>query len=155
MNPSSHNADELRINIDGMFSEGQVLYVKSGLLKAVELITLNVSDIQSDNLRVRSLKFKANIMGPQATITDVQIMYSDFVIDSDGVYNLETKELDASVAVRFRVTAVLKKIIYAAANPLYAREILSAGSGNEIGMLDEATEYSFGIKRNLSLVTED
>lgn len=42
MNPSSHNADELRINIDGMFSEGQVLYVKSGLLKAVELITLNV-----------------------------------------------------------------------------------------------------------------
>lgn len=94
-------------------------------------------------------------MGPQATITDVQIMYSDFVIDSDGVYNLETKELDASVAVRFRVTAVLTKIIYAAWNPLYAREILSADGGNEIGMLDEATEYSFGIKRKLSLVTED
>lgn len=148
--PSKNSLDMIKIDTTGTFANGKILMAKQGLLKAIDLLTLNFKKDASNHVQIKELKFETTKVGPISDIQRILITSPGYTLKLNGNYNFNTEIIDADVEVRVKVYEMLTKAAELAVNPLFADQILDGQIDRDFDALDNMTKYSFKLQRKLS-----
>jgi hypothetical protein len=149
-NPSSSTFDNLNVTTNGEFTGGRILMAKSGLLKAVEVITLNIRDNDKQGVYINKIQFNSKQIGYLSRLEKVNITTPSYNLHLTGNYHTGTKKIKAAVDLKLKLSGLIGKSAMVAVNPLYAKDVLSADNPMEIEKLDNMTKYSFNYEQDLS-----
>lgn len=138
--------EKLTASLDVSLEAGRIDRVDNMALKALDLVTLHFLELREKGIEIERVKGFVALSGKKVDVSKARIELTSAQIKGNGIFDLDEEGIDASIALRLKISRTINAVALGIVNPLLALGYLSQDSDFTVVKLDGLTEHSYTLK---------